>query len=281
MGGVDAARVRLLQEEVRGGTLTVAEILERLFERFHRPEFIHPDPLEKVRAAPSADREVVGLIASGLALGRVESILEAIDRVVVRLSSPREAVESLSKAELERLFAGFRYRFVTGGQLAALLFGAGECIRRFGSIEGAFRSVGEPGEGTILPALSRFTVLFGSLAGGDLGLLMPDPARGSACKRLHLYLRWMVRRDEIDPGRWRLSRAQLMIPVDVHMLRVSQILGLTQRRQPDRAASIEITDALREICPDDPVKYDFAMTRLGIHPALRYEDLTRMKREEQ
>jgi len=252
---------------------TLEEILDRLYGRFHRPEFIHPDPLEKVREVPREDREVAGLIASSLALGRVGSILDAVDKVLARLASPREAVVALSRAELGRLFADFRYRFVSGEQLAALLYAAGECIRRYGTIEGCFLAGMDRGDESVLPALTRFVAVMTSLAGRDLGILLSDPEKRSACKRLHLYLRWMVRRDEIDPGGWSLPCRLLLVPVDVHMLRVSRILGLTARRQADLIASLEITRALRELSPEDPVKYDFAMTRLGIHPELSYDDL--------
>ncbi len=252
---------------------TLEEILEHLYGRFHRPEFIHPDPLEKVREVAVEDREIAGLVASALALGRVESILGAVGGVLARLGSPREAVVSLSREELGRLFADFRYRFVSGEQLAAFLFAAGECIRRYGTIEGCFLAGMDRRDESVLPALSRFVAVLAGLAGRDLGILLADPDKRSACKRLHLYLRWMVRLDEIDPGGWSVPRRLLLVPVDVHMLRVSRILGLTARRQADLTASLEITAALRQLCPEDPVKYDFAITRLGIHPDLTYDDL--------
>lgn len=95
--------------------------------------------------------------------------------------------------------------------------------------------------------------------------LLPDPAQGSACKRLHLYLRWMVRNDAVDPGCWRhVAPNVLVVPLDTHMHRIARALGLTRRKQADARAAAEITAAFRTIAPTDPVRYDFALTRLGI-----------------
>lgn len=258
-----------------------AAILERLYERFHRPEFIHPDPIELVWAAPPPEREVVALIASSLALGRVESILSAVRGVLARLESPRLALESMKRSELRRLFRGFRYRFFSDEQLARFLGAIGEALRSFGTLGACFGSVLSPGDRTVREPLVRFVETLAAFGGGDMGILLSDPSKGSACKRLHLYLRWMIRRDAIDPGCWSteaagaapLSPKMLLVPVDVHMLRVSRLLGLTERKQPDLAASLEITSALARVDAADPVRFDFSMTRLGIHPDLSYDDL--------
>jgi uncharacterized protein (TIGR02757 family) len=99
----------------------------------------------------------------------------------------------------------------------------------------------------------------------DIDHLLPDPARGSTCKRLHLYLRWMVRSDAVDPGGWRgIDPACLIVPVDVHMHRIGRALRFTQRRSPSLESAREITEAFRRIQPTDPVRYDFALTRFGI-----------------
>jgi len=251
----------------------LARILGRLYERFHHPCFIHPDPVELVWEAAPADREVAALVASSLALGRVESILAGVRRVLARLGEPREALLRLSRRDLEGLFADFRYRFFSGEQLAGFLWGIGESLRRFGTIEACFGAGMDGAERDLRNPLAAFVERLRGFAGIDIGILLSEPAKGSACKRLHLFLRWMVRADAIDPGGWRMGRNLLLVPVDVHMLRVSRLLGLTKRPQADIRASAEITAALAEVCPEDPVKYDFSMTRLGIHPDLSYRDL--------
>ena len=103
--------------------------------------------------------------------------------------------------------------------------------------------------------------------------LLPSPSAGSACKRLNLFLRWMVRQDNVDPGGWdSVSPAKLIIPLDTHMHRIGRRLGLTPRRQADLRTAIEITEGFRGICPSDPVRYDFALTRLGIRRDEGVED---------
>jgi len=118
---------------------------------------------------------------------------------------------------------------------------------------------------TIFPALSAFTRKLSICADDNLKSLVPSPTGGSACKRLNLFLRWMVRSDEVDPGGWEnVSASKLIVPVDTHMHKICHLLGLTTRRQADMRAATEITSAFRSIAPTDPVRYDFSLTRLGI-----------------
>ena len=94
---------------------------------------------------------------------------------------------------------------------------------------------------------------------------MPCPEKGSACKRLNLFLRWMVRKDAVDPGGWDdIPRSMLIIPLDTHMFRVGKTLGLTSRNQAGLMAALDISAGFKQWSPDDPVKYDFALTRFGI-----------------
>ncbi|MFW6062129.1 MAG: DUF2400 family protein [Planctomycetota bacterium] len=103
---------------------------------------------------------------------------------------------------------------------------------------------------------------------------MPDPSRGSACKRLLLWLRWMVRRDAVDPGDWRgVPASKLVIPLDVHMHRITRLLGFTRRKQANLATAMEVTAGFARLCPADPVRYDFALTRFGIHPDMEPDEL--------
>lgn len=261
--------------DIDNGSLTIdrhraGSLLEALYERYHRPEFIHPDPLELVLRADLRDREVVALISSSLALGRVGLILAACESILRILESPFDALTSLSARDLRRLFGSFRYRFFSGEQLSNFLIGAGTLLRRYGSLGGCFRSGMADSDPNTLGGLSHFVAEMRRASGGDIGILLSDPTKGSASKRLHLFLRWMIRRDAIDPGGWSVPPSKLIVPADVHMLRVSRMLAFTARRQPDLQAAREITNALCELCPDDPVRFDFSMTRLGIHPDLTY-----------
>ena len=123
------------------------------------------------------------------------------------------------------------------------------------------------------PAAGRFARTQFDMSGGYRQCLLPSPESGSACKRLNLFLRWMVRSDAVDPGGWSgVSPAMLIVPLDTHMHRIAAKLGLTKRRAADFRAAREVTGAFRTIAPEDPVKYDFALTRLGILRSETEED---------
>jgi len=252
-----------------------ADALERLYEQYNRRCYVHPDPLEFLYRYPDVrDREVAGLIAALLAYGRVKQILRSVRWVLDRLgASPGESLRRMSPADLPVRFAGFRHRFQTSGELVALLRGMQRALRRHGSLEACFLGEYDQADETVLPALCGFVHVLDAGAGGKCGQLLPDPRKGSACKRLHLFLRWMVRRDEVDPGGWdSVPPDRLIVPLDTHMHRVALTLGATKRKSACIGAAGEMTAAFRRICPDDPVKYDFALTRLGIRPELNMDE---------
>jgi uncharacterized protein (TIGR02757 family) len=245
---------------------TLCAPLEALRARYNRREFVHPDPLEFLyRYDDARDREVVGLIAASLAYGRVKSILRSVGRVLERMKEPARFLRETPEDDIRRAFADFRHRVTSGETLALLLIGMKRVVADRGSLEACFRAGFHEGDETVLPGLTRFVDALTTAAGACPVHLLSSPARGSACKRLHLYLRWMVRRDEVDPGGWTgVSPAKLIVPLDVHMHRVGLALGFTRRKQADGLAAREVTAGFREIAPDDPVRYDFALTRLGI-----------------
>jgi len=263
----------------------LGEMLEDIYARLNRREYVHPDPLEFLyRYDDPRDREMAGLVASSLAYGRVAQILKSVERVLDRLG-PRPArfvgdsAEGTCAGKLLRALAGFRHRFTTGAEMAAMLFGAARLVRKHGSLGDAFASFMSPGDETVMPALVRFARELSSE--GRLGRchLVPDPGRGSACKRLLLYLRWMVRGDAVDPGGWeRVSASKLVVPLDTHMFRLCRGMGLVTRRQADARAALEATAGFRRVVPEDPVRYDFALTRLGINPAVEIGDFPALQR---
>ena len=219
------------------------------------------------------DQEIVGLIASSFAIGRVTSILGILESILATLGSPRRSVRDRSAAELRSAFDGFVYRFYRIDHLVGLLTAIGRVVRRQGSLERCMGRHLSAAGGDMWVALDGFVSGLRSASEVDVPMLSV-PSRGSTCKRLHLYMRWMVRRDAVDPGPWRtISPSGLMVPVDVHMHRLALALGITDRRSADARTCDEITAYFRSIAPDDPVRYDFALTRLGIHPSLTYADL--------
>jgi uncharacterized protein (TIGR02757 family) len=244
--------------------------LENLYRAYARKEFIHPDPIEFVYRADPPDREIVGLAAALLAYGRVGQILKSVENVLDRLKSPA-TVQTASLSELRRCFSGFKHRFTVGDEVAGLLFGAGRIIRQSGSLGQFVASHISSSDKTVLKAM---TALTDALVDGSNGLcrgLVSDPRKGSACKRLNLYFRWMVRKDDVDPGGWPISPAKLIVPLDTHMHRFALTEGLTTRKAADMKTALQITAEFRKLSPEDPIKYDFALTRLGILKTAGYE----------
>jgi uncharacterized protein (TIGR02757 family) len=250
------------------------DAVRSVYQRYHRPDYIAPDPLLFPRAYDRiADREIVAFVAAALALGRVQSIIGAVRWVLDRLQSPHDVLVSADEGDLQARYGGFVYRFFTGYELVGLFLGMQGVLRAFGSLEACFCE-GLHAGGSVYAGLGLLTSQVRERSGRNLGILIADPAKGSACKRLCLFLRWMVRHDAVDPGGWhRVSPAGLLFPMDTHTFRISSLLGLTSRRQPDQRTVVEVTDAFRAIDPEDPVRFDFSLSRLGIHPGLRRQDL--------
>jgi uncharacterized protein (TIGR02757 family) len=244
----------------------LGQVLEDLYARYNRRQFVHPDPLEFLYAYEDLrDREVVGLIAATMAVGRVAHILRSVGCVLGRLSDrPSRFLENASAAGLERRLADCRHRFLSGRDLAAMLWGVRRIQKRWGTLGACFAAHTDLKDETVLPALGAMVE---ELTGGGVacGRLLCHPQAGSACKRLNLFLRWMVRRDAVDPGGWTaVSPARLVVPLDVHMHRLGRALGFTKSRYANLKTALEVTAAFRRIAPEDPVRYDFALTRLGI-----------------
>jgi uncharacterized protein (TIGR02757 family) len=250
--------------------------LEALYRHYdHR--FLDPDPLELVRLqAAAADREVVGLLASGLAFGNVVQIKRSISAVLEVLGpGPAGAVGRLEPRELARRLRGFRHRWLDGRDVACLLGFVRQMRASHGSIEAFFGEGLSPEHPDVGPALASFSRRALALDHGGLyrgrrvppragvRYFFPSPTGGSACKRLNLYLRWMVRGHGVDLGQWRRPEPrQLVLPLDTHTCAIARRLRLTRYRSPGWAMALDITRRLRRIDPDDPVKYDFALYRL-------------------
>jgi uncharacterized protein (TIGR02757 family) len=262
--------------------------LDAHYRAWNRRRYVHPDPLELLyEQADPADQEIVGLVAACLAYGRVAQILASARRVLALMDGegnapsapggPRGFLERTPAEGIARMCAGFTHRFTTGREMAALLTGIKRAIAVHGSLERLFAAGLSRGDSTVLPALARFVGELRSSAGSALPSLLPSPTDGSACKRLNLFLRWMARRDAVDPGPWTaVPASKLVVPLDTHMFRIARGLGLTQRRQADLKSALEITAGFRALRPDDPVRYDFSLTRLALNPACREQGSGRL-----
>jgi uncharacterized protein (TIGR02757 family) len=243
------------------------ERLDQIYRTYNSRRWVHPDPLEFLYGyRDPLDREIVGLVASSLAYGRVLQILKSVRFVLDKLgTSPRDFLASQNEDDLIEAFRGFKHRFTTDEALVALLLGIRHVVNRFGSLHACFRCGYEDRHDTVLPALSLFVSELSQMCKGGGNALLPRPEKGSACKRLHLYLRWMIRRDRVDPGVWKSIPAhKLIVPLDTHMHRMGVHLDLTRRRAADLCTAVEVTKGFQTICPEDPVRYDFALTRIGM-----------------
>jgi len=213
------------------------------------------------------DQEIAGLVAASLAFGNAVAARKSIARVLSALGpEPATAVVNASHPELRGLLRGFVHRIYRGEHLASVLSRAGCLLREHGTLGNAFARFHRAGQGDFREGLARFAdALRGDATSRSLRHLISDPRAGSACKRLVLYARWMVRpADGVDLGLWPIAPSELVIPVDTHIHRISRNLGLTNRRTATWATAEEITAALRKFDPDDPVKYDFALCHLGV-----------------
>jgi len=250
------------------------DTLEKLYRKYNHRRLIKPDPLQFVhRYSEPADMEIVAFLAAALAYGRVQQIEKSLAELFGHMGNdPFEYVQNFDGKQTEKL-KSFKHRFTTGNDISDLLKLLQIVLSRFGSIEEFFMQAYSSSDENIIPALRRFcdslTCMHVAEHNGQssrgLRFLLTSPSRGSACKRLNLFLRWMVRDDDVDTGLWKsVDKAKLLVPVDVHMARLSGILGFHSTKTVSLATAVEITEAFAEIEPADPVKYDFALSRIGI-----------------
>ncbi len=269
--------------------LLLGERLESLYRRYG-PETADTDPIVfPLRYAADEDREAAGWIASAFAYGQVRTIQQNVGRLLAALG-PRPA-SALDRIADHRRFArealaGFRHRFHGAADAAALFFAIARARSEAGSVRAFFESEFRPEEPDVAGLVSRAVARIEAFdwrpvlgarripAGSPVRFFFPDPADGSACKRWNLYLRWMVRKDALDFGLWPgIPTDRLVIPTDTHVHRIARRLGLTRRRTADWKAAREITASLSRFDPRDPVRFDYALCRIGIldicHPATR------------
>jgi uncharacterized protein (TIGR02757 family) len=251
------------------------EALDGLYETFNSLD-APVDPVQIVRRYPDrTDREVVGFCAAALAFGRVSGILNSVERLLAVMGpSPASFVRSFEPRRDGALLARLVHRWTGAADLSALLTILRRMLER-GSLESFFLDGDDPTAADVGPGLESFSTRAlaeapkaagaGAARRPGVAYFFPRPSTGSACKRLNLFLRWMVRSDAVDLGVWsRVSRARLIIPLDTHVARVGRCLRLTRYASPGWRMAADITESLRELDPDDPVKYDFALCHLGI-----------------
>nr|MBA3269213.1 TIGR02757 family protein [Acidobacteriota bacterium] len=247
--------------------MTLKDRLDEQYEQFNNAVSV-TDPIQLVRHfTRPADQEVVGFCASALAFGRVQSVLNSVEGLLqVMGPSPAAFVRAFEPVRDRRSLDHLVHRWTKGIDLAALVWLLRQMLESHGSIENFFSDGADPRAETVEHALDAFSgracaldrkAVYGRAAPKPgVAYFFSRPTKGGACKRLNLFLRWMVRRDAVDLGVWSTIRpAQLIVPLDTHVIRLGRCLRLTRYTSPGWRMAAEITASLRALDPADPVKY--------------------------
>ncbi len=263
--------------------------LDRLYADYNHADSA-TDPIQIVRRYTRPDdREVVAFCAAALAFGRVASVLQSIERLMTvfahRGDRPADFVRRFDPRRDAPAFKGLVHRWIRERDLVALVWVLKQMLDRSATIEGFFLEGYDPAAGDVATALDSFseramaldlTAAYGrpSTSSGrapsrrqarGVAYFFPRPSKGSACKRLNLFLRWMVRHDALDLGIWtRVSPSKLVVPLDTHVIRVGRCLQLTRYTSPGWAMARDITRSLQQIDRADPIRYDFSICHLGM-----------------
>lgn len=237
---------------------------------FNQPSFIPSDPISVPhRFTRRQDIEIAGLFAAIFAWGQRGTIIAKSNELMNLMgNSPHDFILRHSENDLRSLLH-FKHRTFNATDLLYFISFLHHHYSRYSSLEEAFTQGMKKGDKTIESGLNGFYDYFFSLEDPPSRTRkhIASPEKGSTCKRLNMYLRWMVRKDDrgVDFGLWKkISPAQLICPIDLHVARVARQMGLLKRKQTDWLAAVELTKALTQFDPKDPVKYDFALFGLGV-----------------
>lgn len=255
--------------------------LKKTLDKFYRDydfrERIRHDPIEFPRRySDPEDIEIAGFIASCFAYGRVDLFKPVIEKILAPGGKhPGNYISNFKLTRDAGCLEGTSYRFNKEKDILCFVYMLSQALKKWGSLRAIFYHFYRSDHKDIGPALGGFVnallhidtaAVYGeNIRPPGLTQLLPDPEKGSACKRMNLFLRWMVRTKDIDLGVWNeIPPTKLIIPLDTHIARISRCLGLTSRTATDWKTAEEITGALRELDPEDPLKYDFALCHQGI-----------------
>ncbi|HJU84487.1 MAG TPA: TIGR02757 family protein [Holophagaceae bacterium] len=250
-------------------TARLKQGLDELRLKYEREHALGLDPITvPLRFADPADRELAAWVAASLAYGKVAPMLRAIDAALAPLGERpaawlRARTEAQARRALAPALAGWAWRFHTADDLVHWLL-AWKRLDASGGLESHFLpGEGEPADAALSRLVQRLRLELPESYG--LRFNLPDPAEGSACKRWRMFLRWMARSAWPDLGLWtRYPAAELVMPLDTHVARVSRYIGLSSRATSDGAMAAEVSRALAALEPGDPLAYDFALSHLGI-----------------
>ena len=247
---------------------SLKELLDNKAEKYDRPSFITTDPIQIPKQfTKKEDIEIAGFLTSVIAWGRRDMIIRSSNRLMsIMENQPYEFIINAQEKDLEP-FLSFKYRTFSSADCITYIRALKNIYKYQGGLEKVFTE-GYQKDETIFSAIQYFRSLFFEIMHEHrCEKHISDVTRGSAAKRINMFLRWMVRQDKngVDFGIWKdISASSLMIPLDVHSGRQSRRLGLLTRKQNDWKAVLELTNNLRQYDPDDPIKYDFALFGMGV-----------------
>ena len=255
---------------------TLRPKLDTLYAEFNARHSVNDPVWFAHRFSRKPDQEVVAFIASALAFGRVQSVINSISGMLDVLgSSPAAFVREFDPGRDRKRFDHLVHRWTNGADFAALVWILHQMIERSGSIESFFVEGLPDGAIDVADGLQSFSTralamdlrpIYGrSKPRPGVAYFFSRPSAGGACKRLNLFLRWMVRHDRVDLGVWfKVRPSQLIVPLDTHIIRIGRCLGLTRYTSPGWRMAVDITASLRRIDPIDPARFDFSMCHLGM-----------------
>ncbi len=265
----------------------IYDFLEQIVKKYNRKDYLDIDPVSIVhKIKGEKSRETAAFISSIFAFGNVKTIKASILKVLHPMGNnvydfikhyeklQHESLLNSKKSQRSKLylFQGIGHRFIKGNDISCLVNTLHFVLKEYGSIENLFMQYFTK-ENNLRKSLEVFTKNIREIycrnnsdfCERTLRFMLPSPKNGSACKRMNLFLRWMVRKDEIDFGIWKgIKKNELIIPLDTHIARISKSLGFTKRKTLGWNMASEITENLKKFDPLDPLKYDFALTRIGM-----------------
>lgn len=244
--------------------ITKSEI-DKLVEKYENIDFIKDDPVRiPNRFNKKRDIEIAGFIASLVAYGRRDVFLKKLDTLFN--IAQNEPLNFILNFEPE-ILGNFNYRFGKPDDFAKIFSVMRTLYRNDGGLEELFKFGYEnPQDNNMFIPVTDYFYSRVKDAGQGFYFMLPNPRNGGAMKRMCMFLRWMVRKGPVDFGLWDFMKpSELLIPLDVHVARISREMGLLTRTSNDFKAVLELTENLRKLDPDDPVKYDFAMFGYGVN----------------
>ena len=243
--------------------------LDKIYLKY-KSKYSSRDPVWVLHEFQDAkDIEIIGLITSCYAYGQIDQINLFVKKFLNRIDyKVHEFTSNYSEHKDKKFLEGMVYRFNKEDDISLLIHNIKNVVTEYGSLQNLFLEKYDPSDKNILNSLTYFTKILNNNNSANRGYkyLLPSPLNNSTCKRLNLYLRWMIRKDDIDVGIWsdKADKSKLIMPVDTHIYRISRRLKLVKRKSCDMKFAKELTGRLKKFDNEDPVKYDFALCHIGI-----------------